>query len=104
MAAPILISPLAHVAPVRNQECFYQLAFATDHHVWEAFEPIAFGDFGVKLPNGDLQLTFEGVLQSSPDMNAPNGGWTDVTPAPTSPYVIPKAQIGGAKFFRSSKP
>ena len=54
----------------------------------------------VTLPNGDLQFTFDGVVQSSPNLT----NWTDVTLAPTSPYVLPKAAIGGAKFFRSRDP
>ena len=67
--------------------------------------PIAAPDVQMTtLANGDLEIAFDGVLQSSNDLNAPNGGWTDVTPAPTSPYVIPKAQVGGARFFRSQKP
>lgn len=63
--------------------------------------PIAAPDLQmVTLPNGDLQFTFDGVLQSSPDLT----NWTDVTPTPTSPHVIPKAQIVGARFFRSRDP
>ena len=63
--------------------------------------PIAAPDVQlVTLPNGDLQFTFVGVLQSSSDLNA----WTDVTPEPVSPYVLPKAQIGGSKVFRATKP
>ena len=50
-----------------------------------------------KLPNGDLQIIFSGVLQGSSDLS----GWADVTPTPTSPYVIPVAQLVGKKFFRA---
>jgi hypothetical protein len=30
-----------------NEKGFYQLAFATNDHAWEAFEPRAFRDFGI---------------------------------------------------------
>jgi hypothetical protein len=63
--------------------------------------PVAAPDCQMEtLANGDLQFTFTGVLQSSPDLM----NWTDVTPAPASPYVLPKASVGGAKFFRSRDP
>jgi hypothetical protein len=63
--------------------------------------PIAAPDLQMAtLPNGNLSFTFDGVLQSSPDLAT----WTDVTPAPTSPYVIPKALATGARFFRSREP
>ena len=63
--------------------------------------PITAPDLAVEtLPNGDVWLTFAGVLQSSPDLAM----WSDVTPAPSSPYVIPQAQIAGAKYFRSRDP
>ena len=35
-----------------NQECFYQLAFAADDHAREAFEPFAFGNFGIGVEPG----------------------------------------------------
>lgn len=54
------------------------------------------------LGNGDLQITFDGVLQSSPDLSPTS--WTDVTPTPASPLVVPKAQQGAMKFFRSREP
>lgn len=51
------------------------------------------------LPNGDFEIAFTGVLQSSPNMGP--GTWQDVTPAPTSPLVIPKAGLGARGFFRA---
>ena len=63
--------------------------------------PIAAPDCTLEtLPNGDLKLTFTGVLQSSPDLTM----WTDVTPTATSPHVIPTAQVAGAKYLRSRDP
>ena len=48
-----------HLLPVgrlsRNQESFYQVALAADDHAREAFEPFAFGDFGVRIaPNNPI--------------------------------------------------
>lgn len=51
------------------------------------------------LSNGDIQISFEGVLQFSTDLKI----WEDVQPPPPSPYTIPKGQIS-ARFFRSRDP
>lgn len=32
-----------------NQKCLHEFTLATDDHAWEAFEPFAFGDFGVRV-------------------------------------------------------
>jgi hypothetical protein len=52
--------------------------------------------------NGDLQITFNGVLQYSSDLSS--NSWTDITPTPTSPYLIPKAALPARKFFRTRDP
>lgn len=52
------------------------------------------------LANGDLQIDFDGVLQSSPDLRP--GSWVDA--ATTSPLVVPKAQLIDSKFFRARDP
>jgi len=51
-------------------------------------------------PSGDLKFLFTGVLQSSLDLV----NWSDLSPSPTSPYVIQKADIVGARFFRTREP
>jgi hypothetical protein len=51
------------------------------------------------LTNGDLEITFTGVLQSSPDLS--QGSWQDVEPKPASPLVIPKETLGQRGFFRA---
>ena len=62
--------------------------------------PIAAPDLKLRtLPTGDLEITFDGVLQSSTDLSP--GSWTDVAPPPTSPLVVPKQQLTSWKFFRS---
>lgn len=45
--------------------------------------------------DGEVQLTFTGVLQESPDLE----NWTDLEPAPTSPLVIPVDET--RSFYRS---
>ncbi len=63
--------------------------------------PILAPDIQVEtLANGDVQFTFDGVLQSSSDLIQ----WNDVLPTPVSPYVIPKPQVSGGQFYRSRDP
>ncbi len=50
-----------------------------------------------KLSNGDVQVAFTGILQTSTNL----GTWSDVTPAPASPYVIPKSSLSGKRYFRA---
>lgn len=47
------------------------------------------------LADGQLSLTFTGVLQQSSDLE----NWSDLDPAPVSPHVIPL--LGERLFFRS---
>jgi len=42
-----------------------------------------------------VQLTFEGILQSSPDSKT----WTDLAPQPTSPWILEAGE--GVLFFRA---
>lgn len=48
-----------------------------------------------RTAEGDLSLTFTGVLQQSDDL----ASWTDVEPAPASPLVISPTE--GASFYRT---
>ncbi len=54
------------------------------------------------LPSGDYEISFTGILQSSPNLLPTS--WQDITPQPTSPYVIPKANLGNRNFFRAREP
>jgi hypothetical protein len=52
--------------------------------------------------NGDLEITFTGILQFRPTLAA--GAWQDLDPVPTSPHVVPKASLGGSGYFRARSP
>ncbi len=54
----------------------------------------------VLLPSGEYEITFTGILQSSPNLLPTS--WQDITPQPPSPYVIPKASLGNRGFFRAT--
>lgn len=56
----------------------------------------------VLLQSGDYEITFTGILQSSPDLLPTS--WQDITPQPVSPLVIPKANLGTRGFFRAKGP
>lgn len=49
--------------------------------------------------NGDLEITFTGVLQFSPNLVAVS--WQDLMPVPASPYVVPKTGLIGSGYFRA---
>lgn len=50
----------------------------------------------VAVDNGQLVVTFTGILQSAENVTGP---FTDVSPAPTSPLILPNPT--GSRFFRS---
>jgi hypothetical protein len=50
-------------------------------------------------PNGDIEIAFTGTLETSSDL----GVWTAVTPAPASPYVIPRTGLAGRHYFRAAQ-
>jgi hypothetical protein len=54
------------------------------------------------LADGSLEISFTGVLEWSTLMGSST--WSDVTPTPTSPYVVPKAEMEEQKFFRARSP
>ena len=53
----------------------------------------------ILLPSGDYEISFTGILQSSPNLLP--SSWQDITPQPVSPLVIPKANLGTRGFFRA---
>jgi hypothetical protein len=55
----------------------------------------------VQRSNGDLDVSWSGsgTLQSSDSLGM-GAIWSDVAPAPTSPYTVPKAEQGNRKFYR----
>lgn len=60
------------------------------------FAPLAGPQLSMSGNSQNLTLTFDsGVLETSPTIF---GDWTDVTPRPTSPYVI--QSTGQARFYR----
>lgn len=50
------------------------------------------------LPNGDVKVTFTGVLQTSPTAS---GSFTNVPGNPSSPYTLPKSSLLPRQFFRA---
>jgi uncharacterized membrane protein len=52
----------------------------------------------VKTEEGSMRLSFEGVLQSSPDLKQ----WSDMEPQPSSPYLV--TPMGSSLFFRVRNP
>lgn len=50
--------------------------------------------------NGDIEIQYQGLLQSS---DSPSNPFVDFDPQPPSPFVIPKASLKPQEFFRARK-